>query len=485
MLTDDTQVYEENESTEMEEMLFFRKYIKYRREGLISTGNYNWLIVDPSLVNYQNLEKKIKKYCEHDGLHVNLIRDVNFFNRKNDFCEEDLINAIVNEGPATFKDRLANVNHKQVNIIVISTFTADIAKVKFGQYCTFFADLSKAECSKATVDGIYDTVHKNNFEIENKAILEELDGLPIYEVDRILTKAFISGINNKSTAIDDYVDLGKSDETPYLEELDNLVGLGNVKKSIIEVINYIKISKKRKDIPCLHMAFLGNPGTGKTTVAKIVGHLLSEIKILGVNAPFVEVSREKLVGRYIGHTEKNVKEAIENARGGVLFIDEAYSLTSNRYDNDFGNKAIDVLVNQLEIHRNDICVIFAGYHDMMLEFLHNNPGLESRVPFKIEFNDYNEEELFNIFQNFVSKSNLKFEPKVEKRLLEHFRMVKRQKDFGNGRYIRNFVERIKIKQANRIINNDSEEIDLITVQDIQEAIESMKSLEGKRVKIGF
>ena len=152
-----------------------------------------------------------------------------------------------------------------------------------------------------------------------------------------------------------------------------------------------------------------NLGTGKTTVAKLVGRILSELKILGHNAPFVETSREQLIGKFIGHTEEKVLETVNNAVGGVLFIDEAYSLVNCDSNNDFGYQAINVLVNQLDIHKNDLCVIFAGYKNEMIDFLKSNAGLASRIPFKIEFNNYNENELFDILNHFISNTDFKFE----------------------------------------------------------------------------
>ena len=169
---------------------------------------------------------------------------------------------------------------------------------------------------------------------------------------------------------------------------------------------------------------------GKTTVAKIVGHILSELHILGANSPFIEASRETLIGQYVGHTEKKVIEAVHNALGGVLFIDEAYALTTDDSSADFGARALDVLVNQMEIHKNDLCVIFAGYHDITLDFLRTNPGLNSRVPFQIEFGDYTEEELYQIFRIFIKKSNYKLQSGIKRILIEHFKKIKRQKSFG-------------------------------------------------------
>ncbi len=228
-------------------------------------------------------------------------------------------------------------------------------------------------------------------------------------------------------------------------------------------------------------------GTGKTTVAKLVGKILSSLRILGNQATFVEASRETLVKKYIGHSEETTLKTINSAIGGVLFIDEAYSLSasSDGDKRDFGEEVINVLVNQMDIHKHDICIIFAGYKKEMLEFLNSNPGLESRIPFKIEFEDYNENELFDIFNSFLDNTNFKLESGSEKILLEHFKEIKKKANFGNGRYVRNFFERLKIKQANRIINENNNELYLFTIKDIKNTIDSFQEITIEKNKIGF
>lgn len=231
------------------------------------------------------------------------------------------------------------------------------------------------------------------------------------------------------------------------------------------------------------MLFLGNSGTGKTTVAKIVGNILSSIGFLKNSAPFVFTSREQLVGQYIGDAERNTLEAVRSAIGGVLFIDEAYSLIGCDSDRDFGYRVIDVLVNQMDIHKNDICFIFAGYQKEMLNFVKSNPGLESRLPFKLEFEDYSEVELYSIFTKFMKKDKLRLALDCKALLLEHFSEAKKQENFGNGRYVRNFYERLKIKQANRISDEIESNIYLIKRIDIENTIQSLKFIT--KSKIGF
>lgn len=169
--------------------------------------------------------------------------------------------------------------------------------------------------------------------------------------------------------------------------------------------------------------------------------------------------------------------------GGVLFIDEAYSLVGDDSSKDFGHRVIEVLTNQMEIHKYDICFIFAGYRTEMLNFLKSNPGLESRIPFKLEFKDYSSNELYLIFKDLLKSDNLKLSPNCKQILLRYFDEAKKQENFGNGRFIRNFFERLRIKQANRVVTETSENINLIKLVDISSTIESMKPI--KENKIGF
>ena len=457
---------------EIKELNSYKKYIKYRREGLIQTGNKNWLIVDSSRTASMKLIKEITLLNQFNRYTTNLISDTDYTSQKYGFDENKFLNSIKTFGIYS-------------NILIISSPSlSSSALSKFGDICTFYINYNDFNINKKQVN-IKKYIEDNHFHIEDEDLLNRLEQLPPKELDRTLTKAFIKALNDNTNVLkNEYIQDTTSDLETYISELNSLIGLKKAKRTLFEIINYLQVAKKRDDLPCLNMAFLGNPGTGKTTVAKLVGKILSAIHVFNTSAPFISTSREQLVGRYVGQTEEKVLETVNNALGGVLFIDEAYSLISDD-SRDYGCKVIDVLVNQMDLHKNDLCVIFAGYKEEMLEFLSMNPGLDSRVPFKINFKDYSNNELFEIFNKMIKDSNFYLENGLEEILLNHFEEAGKYKNFGNGRYVRNFVERLKIKQANRLIDENSNDLYKFTKEDIENTIKSMRKIESDYRQIGF
>lgn len=243
-----------------------------------------------------------------------------------------------------------------------------------------------------------------------------------------------------------------------LDELNGLIGLSEVKNEIQSLINLIKVKKMRESyqMPSMdvsyHMVFTGNPGTGKTTVARIVAKIYKELGILS-KGHLIEVDRAGLVAGYVGQTAIKVKEVVEKAMGGVLFIDEAYALSNKSDANDFGGEAIDTLVKMMEDYRNDLVVIVAGYKDEMDEFLKANTGLISRFNKFIDFKDYDNEELLEILKMFIDKSGLELDEDAVKQIQKDLEQMKPEQKvvFGNGRGMRNTFESILGKQANRIV----------------------------------
>lgn len=262
-----------------------------------------------------------------------------------------------------------------------------------------------------------------------------------------------------------------------LEELNSLVGLKQVKQQIHTLINLIKVRKMREkyQMPQLdmtyHMAFTGSPGTGKTTVARLVASIYKELGILS-KGTLIETDRSGLVAGYVGQTAMKVREVVEKALGGVLFIDEAYSLASANVANDFGGEAIDTLVKLMEDHRDDLVVIVAGYTEEMDRFLHFNTGLLSRFNTFVEFPDYSSGELLEILDYISFQAGFVIEEEGKKMVYDYLEQMgdEEKKQFGNGRGIRNLFEKIVMQQANRLMQQekmpDKEELILLTKEDV-------------------
>lgn len=265
-----------------------------------------------------------------------------------------------------------------------------------------------------------------------------------------------------------------------MAQLETLVGLEEVKKDVKNLINLVKVRKLRAEnnlpVPpmSLHMVFLGNPGTGKTTVARLISALYASIGVLS-KGQLVEVDRSGLVAGYVGQTALKTQEVIQSALGGVLFIDEAYSLSSGG-ENDFGREAIETILKSMEDHRDDLIVVVAGYTEPMEQFMNSNPGLESRFNKRFFFPDYNGEQLMAIFRGQCGKNSYTLSPEAEGAALEMFNALyeNRDENFGNGRDVRNRFEDMIIRQANRVAALDAPTIDDLTTilpEDLKDADE--------------
>ena len=260
-----------------------------------------------------------------------------------------------------------------------------------------------------------------------------------------------------------------------LEELNSLVGLNEVKTEIRSLVNLIKVRKMREKY-CLpeiemsyHMVFTGNPGTGKTTLARLVGKIYKELGILS-HGEMTETDRSGLVAGYVGQTALKVKDVVEKAVGGVLFIDEAYALASSG-SNDFGGEAIDTLVKLMEDHRDNLVIIVAGYTEEMKRFLKSNTGLMSRFNRFIHFPDYSTEELVEILAGMAKKSGLVLEEGLKEKIAMYLNGMepKEKSEFGNARGIRNMFETMVVNQANRLVTMmdcSVEQLTLVKCEDI-------------------
>ena len=243
-----------------------------------------------------------------------------------------------------------------------------------------------------------------------------------------------------------------------LAELDALVGLERVKADVRQLINFLKVQRLReeqglKSLPASrHLVFYGNPGTGKTTVARLVSQIYRTLGVLR-RGHLVETDRAGLVAGYVGQTAMKVRDAVRKALGGVLFIDEAYTLTSGGA-NDFGQEAVETLLKMMEDHRDDLVVIVAGYTGKMQDFLDSNPGLRSRFNKRLRFDDYGVEQLTHIFKSFCARADFKLDEGAEKELASVFNVLTASRDetFGNARAARNLFEATLSKQANRLVS---------------------------------
>ena len=238
-----------------------------------------------------------------------------------------------------------------------------------------------------------------------------------------------------------------------LAQLDALPGLTRIKKQLRDIAHFATFEKERMEVlgipgkrPTLHMAFLGNPGTGKTMVARMLGKMLKDLGLL-TRGHVVEVDRQKLVGAYMGHTEANLTKYVKRAQGGILFIDEAYALYKKDSAKDFGNTAIHGLVKAMEDHRDNLVVILAGYKREMQEFFSFNPGFRARVPFHLEFSDYTRDELLEIADYIAAQDHYQLTPDARDALFRATLREKIDETFGNARTIRNLLEKAKIRHA--------------------------------------
>ena len=320
----------------------------------------------------------------------------------------------------------------------------------------------------AAVDGVVSEAEAGFVNACSDTLLAlcERDGL---SGDRPALKAdeFVTHVPAPAQPPTEVVPAAEQEETPLpeseptleelLAELDGLCGLEQVKQDVKSLINLVKVRRLREEaglpVPpmSLHLVFLGNPGTGKTTVARLLARLYHAIGVLP-KGQLVEVDRSGLVAGFVGQTALKTQEVIQKAIGGVLFIDEAYALVNQDNGNDFGREVIEVLLKNMEDHRKDLVVIVAGYSQLMEKFIHSNPGLESRFNKYFYFEDYDGAQLFTILQSMCVKNGYVLTPEGEALARRELMALYEDRDenFGNARDVRNLFEQAVARQSDRV-----------------------------------
>ncbi|HJB23457.1 MAG TPA: AAA family ATPase, partial [Candidatus Jeotgalibaca pullicola] len=287
------------------------------------------------------------------------------------------------------------------------------------------------------------------------------------EEDLVILEPLDFGINPDQLFGDDIKDL--------MDELQSLVGLADVKEQVKSIINYVRAEKRREELGhgtndlSLHMVFTGKPGTGKTTIARLISQILKSIGVLK-RGHMIEVTRDDLVGQYVGQTGPKTLEKIKEAYGGVLFIDEAYSLYSGS-ESDFGFEAISTLIKEMEDNRDKLVVIMAGYPGEMELMLNMNSGIRSRVAYTIDFPDYSSAELTEIFLMGASQQGFILTDEAKETVQHVFEegFEKRDSHFGNARSARSLFEKTKLQQSNRLAIDDEADLFTIISEDIVKA----------------
>jgi len=289
------------------------------------------------------------------------------------------------------------------------------------------------------------------------------------------------------TPVDLEVELRESNVQEVLDKLDKeLIGLKPVKTRIREIAALLLVDRLRRqfeltsETPTLHMCFTGNPGTGKTTVAMRMGEILKRLGYVR-EGHLVTVTRDDLVGQYIGHTAPKTKEVIKKAMGGVLFIDEAYYLYKPENERDYGAESIEILLQVMENQRDDLVVVLAGYKDKMDRFFMSNPGMRSRIAHHLDFPDYSPAELMAIARLMLADQNYRLSAEAEKALAEYIPLRMKLPHFSNARSIRNALDRARLRQANRLFASRGKQlrkIDLMTLE-AEDILASRVFQEGK------
>lgn len=491
-------------------------YSKLKNKGEITFGNYNIILRNDSSYNLVN---DLLNVCSKIFLKYNIIANDKIcyldkiVNNRRD-CPLDKIGGIedsiivINERKLRLNyldetenlERLIRTHKDKIFVFEDTSYCEGETDAELGDFASWRMTIEKISLEDKMMY-CRNMLDKSNLKYK-KQDLKDFADQPFWKLKNEVMELIIECKSKDIISINSEI-LKKKNETSNLkvskrknfkndkpkstakEELEELIGLDEVKEQMQKILNYVKLNKAREKMPTLHMCFNGNPGTGKTSIARIIGKLFEEENILQGNGEFVEIHGRDLVAKYVGWTAQKVHDIVEKAIGGVLFIDEAYSLVADRRGS-YEDEAIATLIKEMEDHRDEVCIILAGYNEEMKELIKLNPGFESRIQFTINFPDYSTEELFEIFKGLCKKENYKLSNNCKELLLDDFGKAKKQDCFGNGRYVRNIFEKIKFEQADRVIKTNCKNINTITTKDISNVIDNIKFNNKEKTRIiGF
>ena len=400
--------------------------------------------------------------------------------------------------------QLSEVMNKYSNkVLTVFCFPKECTKLK-GWFFEYLGMISVVELKEEFVAGfeakqVLERKAKEHHVRADKKLVEQIDENETYllrDLDKDFDVWFRSKLKRSVFPQYQCVEtvtkkvINESPKGTSYEVLKKMIGLSDAKKVIDQALDYYKAQRLFREkgmveeSPSMHMVFTGNPGTAKTTVARLFADIMKDNGILSTGK-LVEVGRGDLVGKYVGWTAPTVKAKFEEAKGGVLFIDEAYSLVDDK-DGLYGDEAINTIVQEMENRRDEVIVIFAGYPDKMESFLDKNPGLRSRIAFHVPFADYDVDELCDIAKMLADKKGLRFTNGALVKLKDNFSVAIEQPDFGNGRYVRNVIEKARMAQASRLLKLNLDDIsreDIMTF--CEEDIELPKKKEKNVVRMGF
>lgn len=432
-------------------VMHFYKYAKLRNTGEITgVGNFNITLVCEENADTRQMIDVLVDILKQQHITSKDVHYVSRLELKNDKAfetiDEDVIiidtlklNSYTRFGISDIRKRIAE-NSDKIFILVISV--NDMVPPEYlAEFCWIINTTVNSIADKK--EYIITKLKQNNISVaSNFDYIEEVIKEDDTDIESIVLTLVMMCKENNITKLtndiarkflirdNDTANLNKYNTKSGIQELDELIGLEDIKAEIKKIVNYVVTSKDRHQPIMLHMGLMGPSGCGKNEVAKIIGKIFKEKGLLS-KGDFTEVSRSDLVGQYIGQSENKTRRILEEGIGSVIYFDEAYSINQIGSTKDFGHVVIAEIIKYMEDYREDMCIIFGGYTQEMEELLKANRGFNSRVPFKLYFQDYTAEELYLIFRKMAKANNYKMAGNIKHILIEHFEKARKVKDFGN------------------------------------------------------